>query len=68
MKKNVGSIDKVIRILVAVVFLVLVFAKITTGTMSIILAVLAVVFLATSLINFCPLYTLLGINTNKKKE
>jgi len=50
-----GSIDKVIRIEVAVVFVVLFFAKVVTGTLGIILLVLAVVFVLTSLIRFCPI-------------
>lgn len=66
MKKNMGTIDKVIRILVAVVFAILFFTNVITGTLGIILLVLAVVFVFTSLISFCPLYLLLGINTGKK--
>ena len=54
MKKNMGTIDKVIRILVAVVFAVLFFTNVITGTLGIILLVLAVVFVLTSLISFCP--------------
>jgi len=66
MKKNMGTIDKVIRILVAVVFAVLFFTNVVTGTLGIILLVLAVVFVLTSLISFCPLYLPFGINTGKK--
>lgn len=66
MKKNMGTIDKVIRILVAVVFAVLFFTNVITGTLGIILLVLAVVFVLTSLVSFCPLYWPLGINTGKK--
>lgn len=67
MKKNMGSIDKVIRMLIAVVFVVLFFAKVVTGTLGIILLVLAAVFVLTSLISFCPLYWPFGISTKKKK-
>lgn len=66
MKKNMSTIDKVIRILVAVVFAILFFTNVITGTLGIILLVLAVVFVFTSLISFCPLYLLFGINTGKK--
>jgi len=66
MKKNMGTIDKVIRILVAVVFVVLFFAKVITGTIGIILLILAAVFVLTSLISFCPLYWPFGISTAKK--
>jgi hypothetical protein len=67
MKKNMGTIDKVIRILVAVVVAVLYFTHVISGTLGIILLVLAGVFVITSFISFCPLYTLLGINTTKKE-
>jgi len=66
MKKNMGTIDKVIRILVAVVFAVLFFTNVITGTLGIILLVLAAVFVLTSVISFCPLYWPFGISTNKE--
>lgn len=65
---NLGTIDKVIRILVAVVFAVLFFTDLITGTLGIILLVLAAVFVLTSVISFCPLYWPFGISTNKKQE
>jgi Protein of unknown function (DUF2892) len=68
MKKNMGTTDRVIRILLAAVFSVLYFTGTVTGTPGIILLVLGGVFLFTSLISFCPLYTLLGINTCKVKK
>lgn len=67
MKKNVGTIDKVIRILVAVVVTVLYFTHVISGTLGIILLVLAGVFVLTSLISFCPIWALLGIKTTKKE-
>jgi len=68
MKKNMGTIDKVIRILIAVVIAVLYFTKIIPGTLGIILMILAVVFVITSLISFCPVYFPFGISTAKKSE
>ena len=65
-EKNMGSVDKVIRILVAVVFVVLFFTKVITGTLGIVLIVLAAVFVLTSLISFCPIYWPFGISTAKK--
>jgi hypothetical protein len=62
-----GGTDKVIRIILAVVFAVLFFTKTVTGTLGIVLVVLGGVFLATSVISFCPLYTLVGMNTCKTK-
>ncbi|MDX1350103.1 MAG: DUF2892 domain-containing protein, partial [Putridiphycobacter sp.] len=67
-KKNMGSKDKLIRTLVAVVIAILYFTNIITGTLAIVLAILAIIFLLTSLVNFCPLYTLFGVNTCKTKE
>ena len=67
MKKNMGIIDKVIRILVAVVVLILYFAHVISGTLAIILLALSVVFIITSFISFCPLYFPLGISTRKKE-
>lgn len=68
MKKNMGTIDKLIRTLIAVVIVVLYFTHVISGTLGIVLLVLAVVFALTSLISFCPLYTFFGFNTTKKKE
>ena len=56
MKKNMGTTDKAIRILIAVVIGVLYFTNTISGTLAIVLGILAVVFLLTSFINFCPLY------------
>lgn len=67
MKKNMGNIDKGIRLAIAALIFGLYFGGIITGTIGIILMVAAVVFAATSFISFCPLYTLLGINTAKKE-
>lgn len=68
MKKNMGTTDKVIRILIAIVIGVLYFTNTISGTLAIVLGILAVVFLLTSFINFCPLYLPFGINTSKKKK
>ncbi|MDI9873981.1 YgaP family membrane protein [Flectobacillus rivi] len=66
MKKNMGSTDKLIRIIIAIIVAVLYFTGTLTGTVGIISVVIAGVFVLTSLISFCPLYTLLGISTCKK--
>lgn len=68
MKSNMGTTDKIIRIAIAVLVAVLYFTNVITGTLGIILLVLAAVFVLTSLISFCPLYLPFGINTGKKKE
>lgn len=63
-----GSLDRVVRIIVAVVVGFLYYQGIITGTLGIVLMVLAVVFLLTSFISFCPLYFPFGISTKKKQE
>jgi hypothetical protein len=68
MKKNMGSIDKAIRILAALIVLFLYLAGQISGTAAIILGVIAVVFVATSLVSFCPLYTLFKVNTGKAQQ
>jgi hypothetical protein len=68
MKKNVGSIDKVIRILMALVVIVLYFAHAISGTLAVILLILSAILILTSLISFCPLYWPFGISTSKKTE
>lgn len=68
MKKNMGTIDKAIRILIAIVIGVLYFTNTISGTMAIILGILAIVFVLTSFMSFCPLYLPFGISTLKKKE
>lgn len=67
MKKNMGSTDTTIRLVFAVIFAALYFANVVTGTFGVILLILAVLFALTSLVSFCPLYILLGINTCKTK-
>jgi fatty acid desaturase len=65
MKKNMGNADRIVRLLLAAVMVVLYFTNTITGTWGIVLLVLAGVFVLTSLISFCPLYTLIGLNTCK---
>jgi len=68
MKKNMGTIDKVVRIVLALVAVVLFFTHVISGVLGIVILVLAGVFVLTSLISFCPLYLPFGISTCKKKE
>jgi hypothetical protein len=67
MKANMGTADRVIRIIIAAVIAVLYFMKVIPGTLGIVLLVLAGIFVLTSLISFCPLYAPFGISTCKKK-
>ncbi|HLN94611.1 MAG TPA: DUF2892 domain-containing protein [Flavobacterium sp.] len=66
MKKNMGSTDKLVRFLLAILVAVLYFSGIINGTLALILGILAVVFLLTSLVSFCPLYVPFGITTRRK--
>ncbi len=68
MKKNMGGIDRIIRLILAIVVLVLYLTGNIAGTLAIILGILAVIFFLTSLAGFCPLYVLFNISTTKKKK
>jgi hypothetical protein len=67
MKKNMGTVDKVIRILVAVVVVALYFTNVISGTLAIVLLALSAIFVVTSLLSFCPLYLPFSLNTRKKE-
>jgi hypothetical protein len=64
--KNMGTADRIIRILVVIVIAILFFTKQITGTLGIILVILAIIFLLTSLAGFCPLYVPFKFSTKKK--
>jgi hypothetical protein len=68
MKKNMGSADRIIRVIIAALIATLYFMNILTGTVGIVLLILAVVFLLTSLVSFCPLYSIFGLNTHSVKH
>lgn len=68
MKKNVGSIDKVVRMIIAVVIVTLSYFEIINGTLSIILLVFALILVVTSFMNFCPVFALLGKSSAKKND
>lgn len=68
MKKNMGFVDRIIRLMLAAVMAFLYFREIISGTLGIVLLVLTFIFLLTSLFSFCPLYFPFGINTRKKEK
>lgn len=68
MKQNMGTADRIIRVLVAAVFAYLYFSGTVTGTLGLVLVIAGGVFVLTSLVSFCPLYTLLGITTCPAKK
>ncbi|GHB71326.1 YgaP family membrane protein [Persicitalea jodogahamensis] len=67
MKKNMGLMDRAIRVLAAVGIGVLYYTGQINGTTAIILGILALVFVATSFLSFCPLYLPFGLSTRKEK-
>ena len=68
MKKNVGTIDKTIRLALAALAVVLYFLGAVKGTLALVVLIIAIILVVTSLVSFCPLYTLFGWNTDQKKE
>lgn len=68
MKKNMGSVDRVVRVLIAAIIAGLYLGGAISGTLGIVLLVLAGVFVLTSLVSFCPLYAPFGISTCKVKH
>lgn len=65
--KNMGSSDRLIRVLVAAVIAALYLTNVISGTLGVVLLVFAGVFVLTSVVRFCPLYMPFGINTCKSK-
>ena len=68
MKKNMGKTDKGIRVIIAVIIALLYYFNIIEGAIAYVLMALAMIFLITSFINFCPLYVPFGISTCKTKK
>jgi len=68
MKKNVGSTDKVISIILAVIGVVLFLTNVASGTLGYIVLAISAILVITSIISFCPIYIPFGINTAKKKS
>ncbi len=68
MIKNISSIDRILRIVVAIAILGLYLANVITGTLAIILLVVAIAFIVTSMLSYCPMYQILGIKRWTKKS
>jgi hypothetical protein len=68
MKKNMGTADRAIRVFIAVIIAALYFTNTISGTLGIVLLVLAGVFVLTSLVSFCPLYAPFGLKTCSMKK
>ena len=67
MKKNMGSSDRIIRVVLAAVVLALYASNLISGTLAIVLLTLSAIFILTSLVSFCPLYLPFGFSTLRKK-
>lgn len=68
MKQNMGKLDKMARLIVAIVIALLYYFNVISGTLAIVLGLLALVFALTSFVGYCPLYSPFGINTNKNEQ
>ena len=68
MKKNMGTADRIIRVILTAVIAVLYFTQVISGTLGIVLLIVAGIFLLTGIISFCPLYALFGLKTCASKE
>ena len=68
MKKNMGGADRAIRILVAIIVYILFFTGTVSGVLGYVLLAVGGIFLLTSVVSFCPLYTLFGMNTCSTKQ
>lgn len=66
MTKNMGSADKIFRILAAIVIFALIYMETLQGTWAWILGAFSVIFILTSFMSWCPIYTMLGVSTAKK--
>jgi len=67
MKKNIGSVDKFVRIIIAAIIMALYYFGYISDTLAMVLLIIGIILLLTSLINFCPIYKIIGVNTYKKK-
>lgn len=68
MKKNMSNTDRIIRAIIAILIAILFFTGTLTGLVGTVLLVLAVVFLATSFLSFCPLYKVFGLSTRQEEK
>lgn len=67
MKANMASADRIIRLIISAVFVILYFTGVTDGALGITLIAFAAIFTLTSMINFCPIYKIIGLNKWEKK-
>ncbi|MCL6508367.1 MAG: DUF2892 domain-containing protein [Bryobacteraceae bacterium] len=68
MKKNMGTIDRGVRTVIAIAIAVLYFTGQISGTLAVVLGIVAVAFLLTSLVSWCPTYVPFGLSTRKESK
>ncbi len=68
MKKNMGNADRIIRLVIVAVIGFLYWKGFIEGTLAYVLFIVAAIFAITSFVSFCPLYSLVGLNTCKVKN
>ena len=68
MKLNMGSWDRILRLLVALVVAILLLIGVLKGLVAVILGIIAIIFFVTSIFGFCPLYIIFGVSTKKKSQ
>lgn len=68
MKKNMASYDRIVRLFLAAVLFALYYYDLVEGTLGYILLAVGIIFILTSFVGMCPLYTLLGIRSRKTKK
>jgi len=68
MKRNMGKVDRVVRILIAAIIIALYFTNVINGILAIVLLALSGIFILTSFISFCPLYLPFGLSTRGKEQ
>jgi len=68
LKKNMGTLDRLIRTLLALVIVILFITRVLSGVLAIVLGIIAIIFLVTSFFSFCPLYVPFKFSTSRKEE
>ncbi len=68
MRKNMGGLDRIVRLVIAAIVGTLYVTGVVQGTLGYVLLALAGIFVLTSFISFCPLYALVGLSTCRRKN
>ena len=68
MKKNMGNLDRLLRVIAAAIIVALYYTHVISGTVAIVLIAFAIIFMITSSLSFCPLYLPFGISTQKEES